>query len=109
LRPGGPAAPTTVGAGATGLEPALDATLARHSAVVVGGTRARGESTIGACRRADHAEHLRARDRGRRDAGCRRLEGVQRGLASRRALRRADRFRLVTGGREAATIDWVEA
>ena len=65
---------------------------------------------LGTCRRADHAEHLRARDRGRRDAGGRRLEGVHRRLASRRALRRrAGRVRLVTGGREAATIDWVEA
>jgi hypothetical protein len=56
--------------GAAGLDPALDAAFARHGAAVVGGTRARGESTIGTCRRADHAQHLRARDRGHRDAGA---------------------------------------
>src|SRR5574337_112376 len=110
LRSGGSAAPTTVRSGTTGLDAALDPTFARHSAVVVGGSCACGESAIGTCRRADHAEYVRARDRGRRDAGGRRLEGVHRGLASRRASRRrADRVRLVTGRRGEVRIDWVEA
>ena len=38
---------------------------------------------LGHSRRADHTEHLRARDRGRRDAGGRGLEGVHRGVAHR--------------------------
>ena len=52
---------------------------------------------LGPRRRADHAEHLRAGDRGRRAAGRCGVEGVDRGLAGCLAAGRADRAVLVSG------------
>jgi site-specific recombinase XerD len=73
------------GQGAGGVDAALDAPQSRHSAVVVGSTDARGQPSPRPRRRADHAQHLRACDRRRRDAGGGAVEGVHRRLADRSA------------------------
>src|SRR5674536_259322 len=76
LRPGAPVTSPTGRAGARGVDATLVSSFARHSPVVVRGPGARGESSTGPHRRADDVERVRPRDRGRRDADRRAVEGV---------------------------------